>query len=199
MHSVYHTLSCTPSGGCKRFIVCPPNLKLHSHTLENKSSLAPPKLPPPPAGLFCTGGGLLVAGVVGAALLQPPKSSSGATFGTGCEVLPKPLSNVDDRVSGLAGVPPQAEKSVDIGIDGFRAAEAAFGFGAVVVAEGSGVAHASLEPQASLLFEKLENVLVGAGCACVAVFDVACEGAAGAERLKAELMFADGAGVGAGA
>ena len=199
MHPVYHSLSCTPSDGCKRCIFFPHSLETHSHTLENKSSLAPPKPPPPPAGLFCTGGGLLVAGVTGAALLQPPKSSSGATFGTGCEVLPNPLPNVDDWVLELAAVPPQAEKSVDIGIDGFRAAEAALGFGAVVVAEGSGVAHASLEPQASLLFEKLENVLVGAGCACVAGFDMACEGAAGAERLKAELMFADGAGVGAGA
>ena len=142
---------------------------------------------------------MLVAGVTGAALLQPPKSSSGATFGTGCEVLPKPLPNVDDWVLDLAGVPPQAEKSVDIGIDGFRAAGAGSGFGAVVVAEGSGVAHASLEPQASLLFEKLENVLVGAGRACVVGFDMACEGAAGAERLKAEFMFADGAGVRAGA
>lgn len=137
---------------------------------------------------------MLVAGVTGAALLQPPKSSSGATFGTGCEVLPKPLPNVDDWVLELAGVPPQAEKSVDIGIDGFRAAEVGLGFGAVVVAEGSGVAHASLEPQASLLFEKLENVSVGAGC--VADFDMACEGAAGAERLKAELIFGGNAGVG---
>ena len=142
---------------------------------------------------------MLVAGVTGAALLQPPKSSSGATFGTGCELLPKPLPNVDDWVLELAAVPPQAEKSVDIGIDEFRAAEAGLAFGAVVVAEGSGVAHASLEPQASLLFEILENELMEAGCACVAGFDVACEGAAGAERLKAELMFADGAGAGAGA
>ena len=101
--------------------------------------------------------------MTGAALLQPPKSSSGATFGAGCEVLPKPLPNVDDWVLEVTGVPPQAEKSVDIGIDGFRATEAGVGFGAVVVAEGSGVAHASLEPQASLLFEKLEKLLVGIG------------------------------------
>ena len=60
-----------------------------------------------------------------------------------------------------AAVPPHAEKSVDIGIVGFRGGgSAGLGFGAVVVADGSGVAHASLEPQASLLFEKLENALL---------------------------------------
>lgn len=99
---------------------------------------------------------MLAAGVTGAALLQPPKSSSAATLGVGWDVLPKPLPNADDWAFEAADVPPQAEKSVDIGIDGFRAAAAGFGFGAVVVVEGSGVAHASLEPQASLL-EKLEN------------------------------------------
>lgn len=92
-----------------------------------------------------------------------------------------------------ADVPPQAEKSVDIGIEGFRIGAAGWGFGAVVVVVGSGVAHASLEPQASLLIEKVENVLVTAGCADAAGFGAVCEGAAGAERLKAELMFADGA------
>lgn len=142
---------------------------------------------------------MLAAGVTDAALLQPPNSSSGATFGAGCDVLLKPLPNVDDWVFEAAGVPPQAEKSLDIGIDGFRAAGAGLGFGAVVVAEGSGVAHASLEPQASLLFEKLENAFVGAGCASAAGFGMGCEGAAGAERLKAELMFADGADAEAGA
>ena len=86
---------------------------------------------------------------------------------------------------------------MDIGIDGFRAGAIGFGFGAVVVAEGSGVAHASLEPQASLLFERLENALVDAGCA--GGLGVVCDGAAGAERLKAELMFEDGAGAGVGA
>lgn len=114
-------------------------------------------------------------------------------------MLPKPLPNADDWAFEAAGVPPQAEKSVDIGIDGFRAGAAGLGFGAVVVAEGSGVAHASLEPQASLLFEKLENALVAAGCADAAGFGVGCDGATGAERLKAELMFADGAGAGVGA
>ena len=114
-------------------------------------------------------------------------------------MLPKPLPNPEDWVLEAAGVPPQAEKSVDMGIDGLRAVAAGFGFGAVVVAEGSGVAHASLEPQASLLFEKLENALVAAGCAGAAGFAAVCEGAVGAERLKAELMFVDGADAGAGA
>lgn len=129
---------------------------------------------------------MLAAGVTGAALFQPPKSSSGATFGIGCEALPKSLPNA---VFEAAGVLPQAEKSVDIGIEEFWAEAAGLGFGAVVVVEGSGVAQASLEPQASLLFEKLENALVPAGCAGAAGFGASCEGAAGAERLKAELMF----------
>lgn len=139
---------------------------------------------------------MLAAGLTGAALLQPPKSSSGATFGVGCEVLPNPLPNA---VFEAAVVPPQAEKSVDIGIEGFRTGAAGWGFGAVVVVEGSGVAHASLEPQASLLLEKLDNGLVAAGCANAAGFGAGCEGAAGAERLKAELMFADGVDAGAAA
>ena len=49
---------------------------------------------------------------------------------------------------------------MDIGIDVFRGEAAGLGFGAVVVAEGSGVAHASLEPQGSSLFEKLGNALL---------------------------------------
>ena len=113
-------------------------------------------------------------------------------------MLPKPLPNAAGWVFDAAGVPPQAEKSVDIGMDGFWAEAPGLGFGAVVVVEGSGVAHASLEPQASLLFEKLENALV-AGCADTAGFRVDCEGAAGAERLKAELMFEDSVDVGEGA
>ena len=102
----------------------------------------------------------MAAGDTGAALLHPPKSSSGATFGVGFEVLPKPLPNADDWVFG---VPPQAEKSVDMGIDVFWGGAAGLGFGAVVVVEGSGVAQASLEPQASLLFEKLERELLVTG------------------------------------
>ena len=141
---------------------------------------------------------MLTAGVTGAALLQPPKSSSGATFGVGCEELPKPPPNADEWALEVAGVPPQAEKSEDIGIDAFRAGAAGLGFGAVVVAEGSGLAHASLEAQASLLLEKLENAVVAAGCADGG-FGAGCEGAAGAERLKAELMLEDVVGAGIGA
>ena len=62
---------------------------------------------------------MLVAGVTGAALLQPPKSSSGATFGAGFETLLNSLPNADDWVFEAAGVFPQAEKSVDIGMEGF--------------------------------------------------------------------------------
>jgi hypothetical protein len=60
----------------------PFSIVVHSHTLENKSSLPPPN---PPAGLFCVLLGLaavvVCVVVVGAALLQPPKSSSCATCG----------------------------------------------------------------------------------------------------------------------
>lgn len=49
---------------------------------------------------------------------------------------------------------------MDIGIDGFRGEAAGLGFGAVVVVEGSGVAHASLEPQGSSLLEKPEKALL---------------------------------------
>ena len=105
---------------------------------------------------------MLAAGLTGAALLQPPKSSSGATVGVAFEVLPKSLPNVADCVFEAAGVLPQAEKSADIGMDGFRGEGAGFAFGALVVAEGSGLAHALLDPQASSLFEKLENALLAA-------------------------------------
>ena len=84
-------------------------------------------------------------------------------------------------------------------MDGFRGERVGFGFGALVAAEGSGVAHASLEPQGSSLFEKPENALLEAVCADAAGFGAGCEGAAGAERLKAELMFADDTGAGVGA
>ena len=141
---------------------------------------------------------MLAAGLTGAALLQPPKSSSGATFAVGFETLPNSLPNADDWVFEAAGVLPQAEKSVDIGMDGFGGG-AGLGFGALVVAEGSGVAHASLEPQGSSLFEKLENALLVAAWEDADGFGAGCEGAAGAERLKAELMLADGADAGVGA
>ena len=77
-------------------------------------------------------------------------------------MLPKPLPK-DDWVFEGAGVPPQAEKSEDMGIDGALTGAAGLGFGAVVVMVGSGVAHASLEPHASM-FEKPEEVpIVGGG------------------------------------
>lgn len=61
----------------------------HSHTLENRSSLAPN---PPP--LFA--GAALAAGVTGTALLQPPKSSSALTLGGEDAVLnpPPPLETI---------------------------------------------------------------------------------------------------------
>ena len=59
-------------------------------------------------------------------------------------------------------MPPQAEKSVDIGIDGARAGAAGLGFGAVLVVVGSGAAQASFEPQASAL-EKPEKEFVVVG------------------------------------
>lgn len=141
-------------------------LSLYSQTFENRSSLPPPNPPPPPAGLLCTGaGGLVAAGVTGAALLHPPKSSSGATLGGACEELPKPFPpNAEDWVFEGADVPPQAEKSLDIGMEGALAGAAVLGFGAVVVAVGSEVAHASLDPQASML-EKPDDAEGGAGWA----------------------------------
>ena len=92
-------------------------------------------------------------------------------------MLPHPLLAIEG-----AGVPPQAEKSLDIGMEGVFTGSAGLGFGAVIVVVGSGVAHASLDPQASMLL-KAEDVL---GAAVVG-FGVGWEGAAGAERLNAEL------------
>ena len=78
-------------------------------------------------------------------------------------MLPKPLPNEDDLFEGI-GLPPQGEKSLDIGIEGAWAGAGGLGLGAVVVVVGSGVAQASLDPQASML-EKPDEVLVVAGCA----------------------------------
>ena len=198
IHSVCSNSLNRPSNGLEcSCMLCELHSSIsYSQTFEKRSSLVPPNCPPP-AGLLCTGGGLLAAGLTGAALLHPPNSSSGATFGVGFEALPNSLPNADGWVFEAAGVLPQAEKSVDTGMDGFRGA--GLGFGALVVAEGSGVAHASLEPHGSSLFEKLENALVVAVWADAAGFGAACEGAAGAERLKAELILADGAVAGVGA
>ncbi len=136
-------------------------MPFYSQTFEKRSSL-PPNPPPPPVGLLCADGGLLAAGVTGAALLHPPKSSSGATFGVTWELLPKPLLEFENWVFAGAEVPPQAEKSLDMGIDGACTGATGFGLGAEVVFVGSGVAQASLEPHASI-FEKPDWFIV-AGC-----------------------------------
>ena len=99
----------------------------YSQTFENKSSLPPNPLPPPAGLLCCDGGGLAAAGAAGAALLQPPKSSSGATLGAACEVLPNVFVKVDGWVFEEAEVPPHAEKSVDMGIEGAFGGAASFG------------------------------------------------------------------------
>ena len=94
------------------------------------------------------------------------------------------------------GDPPHAEKSLDIGIDGTVGVAACLGFGAVVVGVGSGVAQTSPEPQASML-EKPDEVLARGGWAGAEGFCSDCKGAAGAERLNAELTLDGGAGAGA--
>jgi len=66
-----------------------------------------------------------------------------------------------------AGAPPQAEKSFDIGMEGAFAGAAGLGGGAVLVEVGSGVAQASLEPQASIL-ENAEEGFAAAGCGATA-------------------------------
>lgn len=106
---------------------------------------------------------MLAAGITGAALLHPPKSSSGATFGVTWELLLKPLLEFDDWVFEGAEVPPQAEKSLDMGIDDACTDATGFALGADVVFVGSGVAQASLEPHASI-FEKPDDWLTVAGC-----------------------------------
>ena len=169
----------------------------YSQTFENKSSLPPkPPPPPPPPCLLCAGRGLVLAGVSGAALLHPPKSSSGVTLGA-CEVLPHVLLELEDSLFEEVGVPPHAEKSLDIGMDGPVAGATVLGLGGEVEV-GSGAAHASLEPHASILLRPEE------GAATDAVgLDAGCAGATGAERLKGELKLEEGgpegfAGTGAG-
>ena len=103
----------------------------------------------------------------------------------------------ENSLEGM-GDPPHAEKSLDIGIDGAVGVAACLGLGAVVVGVGSGVAHTSPEPQASML-EKPDEVLVRGGWAGAEGLWSDCEGAAGAERLNAELMLDGRAGAGAGA
>lgn len=108
-------------------------------------------------------------------------------------MLPKPFPELS--LEGT-GAPPHAEKSLDIGIDGTVGVAPCLGFGAVVVGVGSGVAHTSPEPQASM-FEKPDEVLVRGGWAGAEGLWGGCTGAAGAERLNAELTLDAGAGSGA--
>lgn len=129
--------------------------------------------------------------MTGAALLQPPKSSSWATLGAVCEVWPKlPPAfegrDVDEDES------PQAEKSVDMGMDGLLTGSAGLFFDTALLV-GSDVAQASLEPQASAFEKPLKSFesevgAVGAG------FGSACDEAEGAERLNAELTLDVGIG-----
>lgn len=154
----------------------------HSHTFENRSSLAPN---PPPEGLLvdCTGG-LEAAGVSGAALLHPPKSpksSSTATFGAALELLPPPAFDAPVEL-------PHEEKSLVVDMAGDLLS--VFGF---TVVEGSGLAQALLEPQGSSL-ENPENALELTG-ASGADLGVGCGTGAGAERLKAEFRV-EGGGAG---
>lgn len=150
----------------------------HSHTFENKSSLAPK--PPPEDLLVDCRVGLDAAGVSGAALFQPPKSSSAAIFGVCLEVLPPPGF---EELIGL----PHDEKSLVV----VMAADltSILGF---EVAEGSGVAQALSEPQGSSL-ENPENVLE-LTAATGADFGAGCETDLGAERLKAESRVEEGGG-----
>lgn len=101
----------------------------------------------------------------------------------------------ENSLEGM-GDPPHAEKSLDIGIDGIVGVAACLGFGAIVVGAGSGVAHTSPEPQASML-EKPDEVLARGGWAGAEGLWSDCEGAAGADRLNAELTLDGGAGAGA--
>ena len=146
----------------------------YSQTFENKSSL-----PPNPVVGFAVCEGGFAAGIAGAALVQPPKSSSGATFGGPCKLSPSPP--LSPNPLSLDGLPPHPKS--------FAAAETAgggfvvFGFGAMAV--GSGVAHASFEPHASTLENPdKDGALVWVGGAD---FGTECKGAAGADRLNADL------------
>ena len=120
---------------------------------------------------------------------HPPKSSSGVTLGGSCDVLPKPLRDEVDWL-GAGSDPPQAEKSFAIGAEDVLGTVVGLGFG-VSTGAGSGVDHASFEPQASafVIPAKLLELLfwvvgVGLGADCV--------GTAGAERLNGEVMLDGG-------
>ena len=126
------------------------------------------------------------AGATGAELLHPPKSSSGVILGGPEFDCPNPLL-VEATWLVTGSDPPHAEKSFCIVIAaGFTGALA---FGLIVSAgAGSGVDHASLDPQASEL-EKAPKFADGAFWV-EAVFFAVSEGAAAAERLKGEARLA---------
>lgn len=113
----------------------------------------------------------------GAALLQPPKSSSAVTLGGACEPKPPlPKPPLDEAAV------PHAKSFEEVEIGGDLNDGASF-----VVGAGSGVAHASFEPQASLLANPEKALLAvddGLGA------DFGCEGA-GADKLKADCRLMD--------
>ena len=112
----------------------------------------------------------------GIAAFHPPKTSSGAIFGGPCVV---PLDPKPDELIGL----PHAEKSLAL-LEIAGDLMVALGLDAV---EGSGVAQASFEPQASSLAKPENDVeLAGAEGADLGA------GWEGADKLKAELMFEAG-------
>ncbi len=78
-------------------------------------------------------------------------------------MLLRPLPEFDDWMLEGAELPPQAENSLDMVIDGAWTGAIGFDLGADVVVIGSGVAQASLEPHASI-FEKPDDWLIVAGC-----------------------------------
>jgi len=116
-------------------------------------------------------------GEIGAALLQPPKSSSAVTLGGASE--PKPLLPKPPLEEGAV---PHAKSFEEVEIGGDLNDGAPF-----VVGAGSGVVHASFEPQASLL-ENPEKALLAVEDAIGA--DFGWEGA-GADRLKADCRLMD--------
>ena len=107
----------------------------YPQTFEKRSSLASN---PPALGLLilgCCEAGFGPCGDIGAALLHPPKSSSAVIFGGACEAKP-PFE---------AELCPQTES--------FDGADIGWGLGSgafAMVEGGSGAAHASFEPHASV-------------------------------------------------
>ena len=108
---------------------------------------------------------LLVAvpGVTGAALLHPPKSSSALTFGgpefDGLNPPPPP-----GTMLWLAKEPPEAHPNAFELVCGDNVG---LGIGGLTLAgPEDGVLHASLDPQASVLFQPVEAAADGLVCVC---------------------------------